>query len=57
MNQYNGMTVQAATEAAKMSGFEVRVVTTGPQVLSNDFRPGRITLQVVNGIVVAAQVG
>ena len=55
--EFGGMKIEAARIAAQQAGFEVKIVTSGVQTLSNDFRMGRITFNVVDGIVTSANIG
>ena len=52
------MTVEAATTLAKQIGYEVKVETPGgPQMLNCEYRAGRITFHVENGMVDSARMG
>jgi hypothetical protein len=54
---YQGMTVAEATNKATAAGFQVVTRVEGIQTLTNEYRQGRITFIVRNGIVVSAVVG
>lgn len=54
---YQGMTVAEATNRATAAGFQVVTKVEGIQTLTNEYRQGRITFTVKNGIVVSAVVG
>ena len=55
---YIGMTVEAAQSAAKLAGYEVAVeLSSGPQSLNCEYRQGRITFRVNNGIVTSSYIG
>lgn len=59
VQQFKGMTVEAATVLAKQMGYEVSVerYDGGPQPLNCEYRPGRVTLHVTNGLVDSAKMG
>jgi phosphosulfolactate synthase (CoM biosynthesis protein A) len=57
VQQFVGMTVEAATQAARQGGFEVVVSSTGLQQLNNEYKQGRVNLKVQDGIVIAATIG
>lgn len=57
VEQFVGMTIEAARTLAYQGGFKIHEEVSGVQVLSNDFQPGRLNLKVSNGIVVSAHVG
>jgi hypothetical protein len=56
--QYVGMKADEATTKAKQAGFAiVAIEITGPQFLDCQYRQDRLTLKVVNDIVVSASIG
>jgi len=58
LQNYVGMTVEAAGNLAKIAGFEVAVeLGSGQQVLNCEYRQGRITFRVTDGIVTSAYRG
>lgn len=58
IEQYIGLKVEDATILAKQAGMQVSfAVSTGPQMLNNEFKAGRITFHVENGVVVSASLG
>jgi hypothetical protein len=54
---YHGMTVEAASNRAKAAGFQVCVELDGMQQLNCEYRAGRITFKVQNGLVIDARIG
>jgi hypothetical protein len=57
LTQYNGMAVEEARAKAQAAGFEVKVQLPGMQTLNCEYRQGRLTFKVENGVVVGAEIG
>lgn len=57
VSEFVGMKIEAARTLAVQSGFVVHEEVSGVQVLSNDYRAGRLNLKVVDGIVTSAHAG
>ena len=55
---YRGRLFEEAKRLAEQAGFQVAVEVKGQQVLSNEFRAGRITFKVNEvGVVESAKIG
>jgi len=51
------MAVEEARAKAQAAGFEVKVELPGMQTLNCEYRQGRLTFKVENGVVVGAEIG